>query len=125
MSSLRPYRRGYCVIMPQFHAARLEIKAFLPQNGIRVSQSFEKRFPRREGADLRNELSGCLVGPRNLEESYVIIHVEANNLSQRFHDIRQRTVPGTNEQFRDVCFWPTSEDDVERFASYFGRLAVA
>ena len=122
MSSLR---RSYCVIMPQYHSQRREIEDFLKQRRIKVTRSFEKRFPRREEENLREELPGCLVDQRSPEGAYVIIHVEADNLSQRFYDIRWHTVPGTNKQFRDVCFWPTSEDDVERFASYFGRLAVA
>ena len=110
MSSLR---RSYCVIMPQYHSQRREIEDFLKQRRIKVTRSFEKRFPRREEENLREELPGCLVDQRSPEGAYVIIHVEADNLSQRFYDIRWHTVPGTNKQFRDVCFWPTS--DVSRF----------
>jgi len=122
MSSLR---RSYCVIMPQYHSQRREIEDFLKQRRIKVTRSFEKRFPRREEGNLREELPGCLVDQRNPEGAYVIIHVEAENLSQQFYDIRWHTVPGTSRQFRDVCFWPADEDDDARFAPYFGQPVVA
>src|SRR3989338_7887349 len=113
MSSLKTHSRGYCVIVPQFHAARLDIEALLTQNGIIIRRSFEKRFLLGKDKVLRAKLPECLVGQHDPCAPYIVIRVEADNLDQRLHDIRWHVVPETNIQFRDACFWPISDEDAK------------